>query len=212
VLTTFTKLHASFHYFQEPFREPVDWKSLGLFDYPQVIKKPMDLSQVKKNIETNKYSTIHEAADDVRLIWKNCMLYNADGSDFFVLAQNFAKRFEDKFSKLLKEQNAAKSDGKGKNVAQPTLEEKRSFAKSLYRITKEELGKVICDLDDKCPECLTKNQPEDEVEINVDNISPAVFHEVMAYIVSCIGDSGSTVASRKKKSSKSNPNKKARNA
>ena len=71
----------------EPFREPVDWENLGLFDYPQVIKKPMDLGMVKKKINEGKYKTIHEASDDVRMIWKNCMTYNADGSDFYNLAQ-----------------------------------------------------------------------------------------------------------------------------
>ena len=71
----------------EPFRDPVDWEALGLFDYPQVIKKPMDLSLVKKRVNEGKYKSIHEAADDVRLIWKNCMTYNADGSDFYNLAQ-----------------------------------------------------------------------------------------------------------------------------
>ena len=71
----------------EPFREPVDWQALGLFDYPQVIKKPMDLGLVKKKLKENKYKSIHDAADDFRLIWKNCMAYNADGSDFYNLAQ-----------------------------------------------------------------------------------------------------------------------------
>ena len=71
----------------EPFRDPVDWEALGLFDYPQVIKKPMDLSLVKRRVNEGKYESIHEAADDVRLIWKNCMTYNADGSDFYNLAQ-----------------------------------------------------------------------------------------------------------------------------
>ena len=73
--------------YQEPFREPVDWQALGLFDYPQVIKKPMDLGLVKKKLNEGKYKTIHDAADDIRLIWKNCMAYNADGSDFYNLAQ-----------------------------------------------------------------------------------------------------------------------------
>jgi hypothetical protein len=30
------------------FREPVDWKSMGLTDYPSTIKHPMDLSTVNK--------------------------------------------------------------------------------------------------------------------------------------------------------------------
>lgn len=192
----------------EPFREPVDWKSLGLFDYPQIIKKPMDLGQVKRKLETGKYGTIHDAAEDVRLIWKNCMQYNADGSDFFILAQNMSKKFEDKFSKLQKEldSKSAASGGKG-NSSEPTLEEKRTFAKLLYKISKEDLGRVIVDLDTKCSTALTKNSAEDEVEINVDHISPTVFHELMSYVRSS-SESGS--GGRKKKSAGSRPSKKAR--
>ena len=37
------------------FREPVDWKELGLNEYPKLIKKPMDLSTCKKNLLKNKY-------------------------------------------------------------------------------------------------------------------------------------------------------------
>ena len=42
---------------------------------------------MKRRVNEGKYKSIHEAADDVRLIWKNCMTYNADGSDFYNLAQ-----------------------------------------------------------------------------------------------------------------------------
>lgn len=31
----------------EPFHEPVDWQGWGLFDYPKLIKKPMDLGTVQ---------------------------------------------------------------------------------------------------------------------------------------------------------------------
>ena len=47
----------------------------------------MDLGLVKKKLNEGKYKTIHDAADDIRLMWKNCMAYNADGSDFYNLAQ-----------------------------------------------------------------------------------------------------------------------------
>jgi len=193
----------------EPFREPVDWKTLGLFDYPQIIKKPMDLGQVKRKIETGKYGSIDEASEDVRLIWKNCMQYNADGSDFFLLAQNMSKKFEDKYSKLQKDLESKKQSNNGNkgNSSEPTLEEKRAFAKLLYKISKEELGRVIVDLDSKCSTALTKNTSEDEVEINVDHISPAVFHELMNFVRGC-ADSGG--GGRKKKGAGSRPSKKAR--
>jgi hypothetical protein len=33
-----------------PFMEPVDWQSLGLLDYPQIIKTPMDLGTVEVSV------------------------------------------------------------------------------------------------------------------------------------------------------------------
>lgn len=166
----------------------------------------MDLSQVKKNIESGKYSSIHEAADDVRLIWSNCMTYNADGSDFYVLAKNLSKRFEDKFSKILKEVNIPNSHSSNV-ISEPTLDEKRAFAKTLYKITKEELGKVIVDIEAKCPEALTKNTSEDEVEINVDNLRAEAFHELMEYVTHCAASEGNV---KKKKIGISKNSKKQR--
>mmetsp|Transcript_5898 Transcript_5898/g.8914 ORF Transcript_5898/g.8914 Transcript_5898/m.8914 type:complete len:215 (+) Transcript_5898:110-754(+) len=190
----------------EPFREAVDWKGLGLYDYPQIVKKPMDLGQIKRKIEKEEYATLHSAADDVRLVWENCKKYNADGSDFYLLAANMAKKFEEKFAKLLKELNI--SDKPAENtIPEPTLDEKKLFAKRLYKITKEELGKVIVDLDNICPAAITKNSAEDQVEINVDNISPAAFNKVMLFVTSCVGDG----SGRKKKNASSNSKaKKAR--
>ena len=56
-----------------PFYQPVDVKALGLHDYYEVIKKPMDLSTVQKNMDNDIYKTKDEFADDVRLIFSNCL-------------------------------------------------------------------------------------------------------------------------------------------
>lgn len=63
------------------FRDPVDWKSMGLLDYLDIVKSPMDLGTVKSRIEASKYNSLEEIAADVRLVWRNCMLYNRDGSE-----------------------------------------------------------------------------------------------------------------------------------
>lgn len=170
----------------------------------------MDLGQIKRKIESNSYKKIEDAAEDIRLIWNNCMQYNADGSDFYVLAQNMAKKFEEKFLKLSKEVNALTTDVKDKSAIEPTLDERRNFANCLYEITKEELGNVITDIESKCPDALTTNSAEDEVEINVDHISPAVFHEVMAYVKSCCPADGSR--RKKKVATTGRVNKKSRNS
>jgi hypothetical protein len=77
------------------FRAPVDWKTMGLIDYPQIVKNPMDLGTIKANLESGKYKTKEEVAADIRLVWTNCMLYNHDGSEvgnsivgLFLLIQN----------------------------------------------------------------------------------------------------------------------------
>jgi len=135
------------------------------------------------------------------------MTYNADGSDFYNLAQTMAKKFEEKFEKLCAQNEVAAAAGGGEGGAggapqEPTIEEKRAFAKSLYKIGKEELGRVIMDLDVKCPKALIKNSAEDEVEINVDLISPAAFVEVRDYVNEKIAEAGGSGGGKKKKSAK----------
>jgi hypothetical protein len=86
-----------------PFREPVDWRGLELYDYPDIIKKPMDLGTIHRKLERKQYSCAAEAAYDIRLVWKNCMTYNAEGSDFWLLAKSNARRFEDRYRKIRNE-------------------------------------------------------------------------------------------------------------
>lgn len=86
-----------------PFREPVDWKGLQLYDYPKMISKMMDLGTIKKKLGKGKYSDAADCSDDIRLVWKNCMTYNADGSDFYRLAESYSKRFEERYQKLMDE-------------------------------------------------------------------------------------------------------------
>lgn len=63
----------------EAFRDPVDWRGLGLDDYPHVIKRPMDLGTVKLRLARGAYPTAEACAADVRLIWENCRTYNTGG-------------------------------------------------------------------------------------------------------------------------------------
>ena len=60
----------------------------------------MDLGTIKRRLERGQYSTAHQVAEDVRLVWSNCMAYNADGSDFWLLAKSYARRFEDRYRKV----------------------------------------------------------------------------------------------------------------
>ncbi len=59
---------------------PVEWKKLGLYDYRSIIKNPMSISLINKKFNSNKYSSIDEIIDDVKLIWDNCRTYNRENS------------------------------------------------------------------------------------------------------------------------------------
>ena len=58
------------------FRYPVDFIGLGLPDYPEIVKYPMDLATVKKNLKSGEYTNLQDFIIDVQLIWDNCKLYN----------------------------------------------------------------------------------------------------------------------------------------
>ncbi|CAL6020693.1 Bromodomain-containing_protein [Hexamita inflata] len=67
------------------FADPVDYISLGLNDYLEVIKRPMDLSTLRSNIMGAEYTYLHQFIKDADLIWSNCRVYNGVQSESFFL-------------------------------------------------------------------------------------------------------------------------------
>lgn len=51
---------------------------MGLFDYPTIVKNPMDLGTVKKNITSRKYESIPDAAG------KFLQLYNFIWTEYWI--------------------------------------------------------------------------------------------------------------------------------
>lgn len=46
-------------------------------DYYDVIKNPMDLSTLMKKVKAGSYHSKKAFADDLDLIWSNCLIYNS---------------------------------------------------------------------------------------------------------------------------------------
>ncbi|XP_055848385.1 transcription initiation factor TFIID subunit 1 isoform X1 [Episyrphus balteatus] len=63
-----------------PFLKPVNKKQVK--DYYTVIKKPMDLETISKNVEAHRYHSRAEFIADVELIATNCEQYNGAESTF----------------------------------------------------------------------------------------------------------------------------------
>lgn len=88
------------------FNTPVDPVELGLPDYFEVIKKPMDLGTVRKKLENGVYQKIDEFEGHVVLTFDNAMLYNPEGSVVYNMAKEMKVKFESDFARLMEQLNA----------------------------------------------------------------------------------------------------------
>ncbi|KAJ8917153.1 hypothetical protein NQ315_012645 [Exocentrus adspersus] len=93
----FSKKHSSYAW---PFYQPVDAELLGLHDYHDIIKKPMDFGTVKQKMDNREYRTPQDFAADVRLIFTNCYKYNPSDHDVVAMARKLQDVFEVKFAKI----------------------------------------------------------------------------------------------------------------
>lgn len=123
-----------------------------------------------------------------------------DGSDFYKLAASLKKKWDDRFNKLVKDlsvkdatatavttstdaaASASSANKTGGGSSRSSLADRRTFAKSLYQITKEDLGKVLVEVEQKFPSALKRNANEDEVELNVDVIPAPLLTELTQFI------------------------------
>jgi E1A/CREB-binding protein len=88
------------------FNTPVDPVELGLPDYFQVIKKPMDLGTVNRRLDNGQYHSIDEFAADVQLTFDNAMQYNEEGSVVHDMAAELKTKFLADYKKLMAQLDA----------------------------------------------------------------------------------------------------------
>ena len=59
-----------------PFRVPVDPNALGIPDYFEIIKKPMDMASIKRKLDTGGYNDPWEYIEDIWQMFENAWTYN----------------------------------------------------------------------------------------------------------------------------------------
>ena len=89
---------------KEFFNKPVEWKKLNLWNYRMVVRKPMDLATIQqkleqdadKEVDAKSYQYIEDFAADVRLVWKNAILFNGPqwNAEKGVMVVAFAEAFK----------------------------------------------------------------------------------------------------------------------
>ncbi|KAJ8398757.1 hypothetical protein AAFF_G00419540 [Aldrovandia affinis] len=77
-----------------PFRQPVDPMLLGIPDYFEIVKIPMDLSTIKRKLDTGQYQEPWQYVDDIWLMFNNAWLYNRKTSRVYKFCSKLAEVFE----------------------------------------------------------------------------------------------------------------------
>ena len=146
------------------FLEPVDWKALGIKDYPTIIKRPMDLGTVMKRLESNQYASILDVAADVDLVWSNAMTYNQDESYIYQVAADLKAFADRKMAPLVA---AAREAG---DVPQElTFEMKRQLNENAALLSSKDLYGMVGIVEDSCKRAIDQSSPQ-EVEIDIDSL------------------------------------------
>ncbi|XP_076069056.1 bromodomain adjacent to zinc finger domain protein 2B-like isoform X3 [Oratosquilla oratoria] len=79
-----------------PFLLPVNTRQFPT--YKKIIKKPMDLSTIKKKIDDGTYKTREDFSEDLRLMFNNCETFNEDDSPVGKAGHNLRSFFETKWN------------------------------------------------------------------------------------------------------------------
>ncbi len=77
-----------------------DWVKMDLPMYPKIVKKPMDLSTMRKKLDAGEYPGAKEFYADFKLMIKNCFNFNPSGTPVQLAGVELQKLFEEKWKNL----------------------------------------------------------------------------------------------------------------
>lgn len=197
-----------------PFVDPVNPEELQCPDYFDIIKNPMDLGTIRKNLDAKKYTSPEEFANDVRLTWNNCYLYNKPDSDIVKMAHQLSAIFEKRFPKILDscsaekraqreqdrkvkaEQQKEEKKQAGRPSKKPmykdeveddrpmTYDEKRTLSFHMKKLPPEKLGGVVEII--RARQVQTTNQSNDEIEIDLDQLDNITLRQLSRFVRSAL--------------------------
>lgn len=90
-----SKKHIGFNF---PFLAPVDTVALNIPNYAEVVKEPMDLGTIQTKLANNQYENGDAFEHDVRLVFKNCYLFNPEGTDVNMMGHRLEAIFEKRWA------------------------------------------------------------------------------------------------------------------
>jgi hypothetical protein len=123
------------------FVEPVDPEELGIPDYFDVIKQPMDFGTVAKKLTGNEYASQDDYAADMRLIFDNAFTYNQENDEVWRAAKTMSNFFEENWAKALAILNGEEAGDGSRALGSRTLS--RALTSKSASASKSTTGCVV---------------------------------------------------------------------
>lgn len=159
------------------FLKPVDFKALGLYDYPLIVKKPMDIATVKKNIKNGTYTGLTEAARDLNLVWENCKAYNPKEHFIYKQAEFMEKTMleyiteHDLQGNLLEKRERSFDSG-------VSYQAKIDLLEKMNAVSHAQVGRIIEFIQTNCSSAIVA-LPDDRVQLKLDAIDAYTFYKAV---------------------------------
>merc|ERR1712193_8030 len=128
-----------------PFHAPVNSIRLGIPDYHDVIKTPMDLGTIEKRLQNHYYNDVSECIYDFTTIFVNCYVYNDSNDAVVKIAKELEKWFLVKIRDMPKEEkefyrkDQASSKGRSEEDYDDEMDDIPSRHQSTKHYTKQTL-------------------------------------------------------------------------
>ena len=83
---------------------------MNIPQYAKIIKKPMDLSTMRKKLDNREYSNAGKFYEDFNLMIRNCMTFNPVGNPVHQAGVELQRLFEEKWANLPSLKTAVSED------------------------------------------------------------------------------------------------------
>ncbi|KAH7883907.1 hypothetical protein F5I97DRAFT_1930123 [Phlebopus sp. FC_14] len=159
-----TDLHRKQHWaVAHPFYEPVDPVKLDIPTYFKIIKKPMDLSTMRKKLDNQEYPSASKFYDDFKLMIRNCFTFNPAGTPVNQAGVELQRLFDEKWRNLPALREASEDEDEDDEEDESEEERNRRIATMEAQIESMR-GNLLA----------LKNQPAKEKKKKEKKVKPAV--------------------------------------
>lgn len=78
----------------------IDWVKMEIPQYPKIIKKPMDLSTIRRKLADGEYTTPDKFREDFKLMVRNCLTFNPPKNPVHESGKELDRVFDEKWLHL----------------------------------------------------------------------------------------------------------------